>query len=274
MSSVAAAILLTALALLARETWAQEGNGSRAGVPGPLQPGIGAHDPRIRVDPDAVPWRAVGKIQVASVNFRTECTATLVAQSTVVTAAHCLFNRRTGRYFPPGSLHFLIGYDGSGYSGHAVGISMKVGDGYDPARPKETIGSDWALVLLDKKLGSADRVLPLLSDLPENGASVMLGGYQQDHPLILMADTRCVIGGRLVDVSGRLLLRHSCVGTRGVSGAPLLINSGDQWHVAAIEVAAEVDHTGGVAIGLKEAILAALVHQPPPSKRFELLKHN
>jgi protease YdgD len=161
--------VLTALALLARGTWAQEATGSRAGIPAPLQPGIAVHDPRIRVDPDAVPWRAVGKIQIVSVNFRTGCTGTLVGQSTVVTAAHCLFNRRTRRCFPPEALHFLIGDNGSGYAGHAIGISMKVGDGYDPVRPKETIGSDWALVLLNKKLGSPDRVLPVLDELPEDG---------------------------------------------------------------------------------------------------------
>jgi protease YdgD len=261
MNNFAAAIVLVALALLARGTSAQEAIGSRAGIPAPLQPGIGVHDPRIRVDPDAVPWRAVGKIQVASVNFRTGCTATLVGQSTVVTAAHCLFNRRTGHYFPPKSLHFLIGYNDSGYADHAIGVSMKVGDGYDPVRPKETMGSDWALVLLDKKLGSADRVLPILDDLPEDGATVMLGGYQQDHPLLLMADTRCRIGGRLVDASGRLLLRHSCAGTRGASGGPLLIDRGGRWHVAAIEVAAEVDLAAGIAIVLNEAIQGALVHQ-------------
>jgi protease YdgD len=261
MSSFAAAIVLTALALLAHGTCAQEVTGSRAGIPAPSQPGIGVYDPRIRVDPDAVPWRAVGKIQIASVNFRTGCTATLVGQSTVVTAAHCLFNRRTRQYSPPGSLHFLIGYNGRGYAGHAIGVSMKVGEGYDPVRPKQTIGSDWALVLLDKKLGSADRVLPILNELPENGASVMLGGYQQDHPLILMADIRCRIGGRLVDGSSRLLLRHSCAGTRGASGAPLLINRGGRWHVAAIDVAAEADLAGGVAIVLSEAIQAALVHK-------------
>ena len=89
----------------------------------------------------------------------------------------------------------------------------------------------------------------------------MLGGYQQDHPLILMADTRCRIGARLVDGSGRLFLRHSCAGTRGVSGAPLLINRGDRWHVAAIGVAAEVDLAGGVAIVLNETIQGALAHQ-------------
>ena len=68
--------------------------------------------------------------------------------------------------------------------------------------------------------------MPILSDLPEDGAKLMLGGYQQDHPLLLIADTQCHIDGRFVDVSGRLLLRHTCAGTGGVSGAPLLIDSG------------------------------------------------
>jgi protease YdgD len=89
----------------------------------------------------------------------------------------------------------------------------------------------------------------------------MLGGYQQDHPLLLMADTQCRIGGGFVDASGRLLLRHSCAGTRGVSGAPLLIHRDGRWHVTAIEVAAEVDLAGGAAVVLNEAIRAALVHQ-------------
>ena len=57
----------------------------------------------------------------------------------------------------------------------------------------------------------------------------MLGGYQQDHPLVLMADTQCRIVGRLVDAGGRLLLRHNCTGTRGVSGVPLLIEKGGKW---------------------------------------------
>jgi hypothetical protein len=54
----------------------------------------------VRIDLDAVPWRAVGKLQAASINLRASCTATLVGPSTVVTAAHCVFNRRTQRNFP------------------------------------------------------------------------------------------------------------------------------------------------------------------------------
>jgi protease YdgD len=253
MRGVSAVILLTALAFLTCGSWAQEKTGGDGYIPAPLLPGIGVQDPRIRVSPDTVPWRAVGKLQAASTVLRTSCTATLVGPSTVVTAAHCVFNRSTKRYFPPSGLHFLIGYNGDRYAGHAVGSRVKVAEGYDPRRPKETIGSDWALISLDKSLGSKDRVLSVAYDVPEDGAEVMLGGYQQDHPLLLMADTRCHIDGRFVDASGQLLLGHNCAGTRGVSGAPLLIETGGEWRVVAIDVAVEVDSVHGAAVLLSEA---------------------
>ena len=102
MRGFAAAILLTAFAFLTCESRAEENAGGGGYIAAQLPPGIGAHDPRIRVDPDAVPWRAVEKLQVASMNLRTWCAATLVGPSTVVTAAHCLFNRLTQRNFHPG----------------------------------------------------------------------------------------------------------------------------------------------------------------------------
>ena len=151
-----------------------------------------------------------------------------------LTAAHCVYTPRTGRNLPPGSLHFLIGYDGSRYAGHAIGIKLETGPGYDPIRPYQTRGSDWALISLDTKLGSADRVLPMISEPPEVGSTIMLGGYQQDHPLVLMADTECRIVGRATDAGGRLLLRHNCTGTRGDSGAPLLIEKGGKWYTGGL----------------------------------------
>lgn len=218
----------------------------------PLVPGLGAHDPRGRLDPDEIPWRAVGKLQVAALNLRQFCTATLVGPSTVLTAAHCAFNPRTQRYHRPESLHFLIGYNGSKYTGHAVGVKVETGTGFDPSRPLETRGSDWALIWLDTRLGSADRILLMIDELPENGSTVMLGGYQQDHPLVLMADTNCQIIGRVTDTNGRLLLRHNCTGTSGISGAPLLIEENGKWLAVGVDVAAAPGTGSGLAVVLDE----------------------
>jgi protease YdgD len=113
-----------------------------ARIPAQLLPGIGARDQRVRLDPDRIPWRAIGKVQATSLNLRQTCTGTLVGPSAVLTAAHCVFNRRTQQNFPPGSLHFLIGYDGSRYGGHAIGVKLETGPGYDPSQPYATVGGD------------------------------------------------------------------------------------------------------------------------------------
>jgi len=220
----------------------------------PVRPGIGALDPRGRLDPDKGPWRAVGKLQVTSINRRQTCTGTLVGPSTVQTAAHCVFNELTQRNFSPGSMHFLIGYNGSQYAGHAVGVKLEAGPGFhfDHTRPTATAGSDWALIWLDAKLGSADRMLPIIDHSPAIGSTIMLGGYQQDHPLVLMADTECQIVGRAIDPDGLPLLQHNCTGTRGVSGAPLLIEQNGKWLVTGVDVLGEYGAAEGYGVVLDE----------------------
>jgi protease YdgD len=80
----------------------------------------------------------------------------------------------------------------------------------------------------------------------------MLGSYQQDHPLVLMADTDCRIVGRVTDSAGRLLLRHNCTGLRGVNGAPLLIEKDRRWYATRVDVAAELGVASGFAVVLNE----------------------
>src|SRR2546423_10293558 len=62
-----------------------EGVNGGARIPPQVLPGIGARDPRVRLDPDRIPWRAVGKVQATSLNFRQTCTGTLVGPSPVLT---------------------------------------------------------------------------------------------------------------------------------------------------------------------------------------------
>lgn len=226
---------------------------AEAGAPASPLPGIGAHDPRVRIDPAAAPWRGVGKLQATSGNLHQSCTATLVGLRTVLTAAHCLFNPRTRRYFPPSALHFLLGYAGGDYEGEGTGTQIRVASGYDPRQPLKTLGRDWALVRVDAALGTPDRILRIRPTQPEPGARVMIGGYSQDHRQLLTADPTCRIIGAARDAAGDPVLRHDCAATRGASGAPVLVQDGAGWGIGGIDVAAEKGAAAGIVAIVVEA---------------------
>jgi len=170
----------------------------------------------------------------------------------VLTAAHCVFNIRTQAYFPPTAVHFLIGYAGGEYAGNARGTRFVIGAAFDPKHPKETAGSDWALLTLDQPLGTPDRVLALRASPPEIGMKAAVGGYSRDHPLVLTADAGCRVIGLVADPAGRPLLRHNCTGTEGTSGAPLLVQEDGVWQVGGVQVAAEFGVAAGFAVTLDE----------------------
>jgi protease YdgD len=247
MKSTAAFLLLIGLMTALPVT-----EGAATDLPPILLPGIGAHDPRQRIDPNTAPWRAIGKVEANSGNLHMSCTGSLVGPATVLTAAHCVFNPKTGRNYPPESLHFLIGYQSGNYAGHAVARAIVTGPGYDPLQSQRTRGSDWALLTLDKSLGTPDRILAIRSTPAETGAVVTTGGYSQDHPLLLTVDPECRIIGQAKDATGRLLLRDNCTGTHGASGAPILVHEGGVWRIAAMGVAAEMGVASGVAVLLDE----------------------
>jgi V8-like Glu-specific endopeptidase len=83
-----------------------------------------AADRRVMVDPNAPPWNAVAKVQT---NTGNHCTGALIAPSIVLTAAHCLYNRRTRALLQAGSLHVLFGYERAGYRWHRQVTRVAVG---------------------------------------------------------------------------------------------------------------------------------------------------
>ena len=198
-----------------------------------LLPGVGVLDRRLAVDVRLPPWNAIAKVQT---NTATRCSGALVGPDTVMTAAHCLYNRRTHTLLQPGSLHVLFGYEQGGYFRHAQVVRYVVGDGFDGAEPARHPASDWARLELAEAVPPTIEPLRLSKELPVPGTAVALPGYNQDRTHRLMADASCRVTG-ISMIRGERLPTHDCSATRGTSGGPLLARRADHWEAVGINIA-------------------------------------
>ena len=210
-------------------------------IPRDVLPGIGAEDPRRPVDAREMPFQALARVQHG---LGGRCTGALIAPNQVLTAAHCLIARRTENLVQPGSVHVLLGYDRGARSAQAQVVSFRTGAGYRPG-PGAPANSDWAILTLARDIAPREATLPLLEALPAPRTPLILAGYQQDRPEVLLADVAC----RLLGITSAGMLLHDCAGTRGVSGAPLLVaRPGGGWAVAGVASRAAVETATGLAV--------------------------
>lgn len=216
----------------------------------PSLPGIIGHDDRRMLDSKNWPWTAIGRINMQGTSF---CTGALVAADQVLTAAHCLLNKATGRLHRPDFLTFAAGYDRGQYK--AVGHVKSYKTPCTPILPlPDKLGAmdcDIALLQLTEPI-TDPKPLPMAKEALEEQASqngtLLLAGYQQDRPYMLSIDERC----RLLKWVGKGVFLHSCDGVKGASGAPVISRVGDQFMIIGVHLgfvrlsAASVNTTAGV----------------------------
>jgi protease YdgD len=213
-------------------------------IPPSVLPGIGAGDPRQGVDVAQAPWHGLVRVQT---ELGGRCTGALVAPDRVLTAAHCLVAPRSRHFVQPRSVHVLLGFDRGFYAAHGRVRAFATGR-YAPGSGPAT--EDWAMLELDRPIAGAERVLPLLRAAPPPRTAAMLGGYQQDRPEVVLADTACRIIGLERRQGGPAMLVHDCAGTRGASGAPLLARRPDGvgWGIAGVAAMTSRDIALGFAV--------------------------
>jgi len=230
----------------------------------PLLPGIKGADDRVLVSSTEMPWRAIGRL-----NKRTggHCTAALVGPRTVLTAAHCLWNKRMRRFLPVQSLHFVAGWSKGDYLAHAKAASIYVPAKYDGLTPRssKTLNHDWAVVTLTDDIGSTLGYFDVtamdargLSTYRKRKASFIQAGYSQDKKHILSVHRGCALDGM---VKGHMLIAHRCDAVPGDSGSPIFLAEKGRYTITAIHVATRKTTKGtfGLAvpgISFAEAILA------------------
>lgn len=200
----------------------------------------GPHSPQM--DISAYPWSAIGKL---SNSVGGSCTGVAIRKSEVLSAAHCIFNRRTGKFLHPSSLHVLFGYERGDYKVHARVARYTIGPGYDPAKKIESIASDWALLTLTEPLPADVKPLQLGDRVPAAGTPLRTAGYGRGRSHILTGDQDCQV---LSTPPGPDLIAHDCRVAKGTSGAPLLVTEGDAAIVVGIQVA--TGRRNGSVVGL------------------------
>ncbi len=233
------ATLLAVMALLGAEVAFAQSNGLR----------------RLTDREDLLGWEAVGRLDTGQGGF---CTATLIAQNQVLTAAHCVYQGNLLR--TASDLTFRAGLrDGIAIAERRV-AAIAVPKGYDPRRGMEmgNVANDVALLQLAQPITLADANPFVLHQGGLRGTRISVTSYGQGRADAPSRQRACTIVAE-----SRPILAFDCDVTFGSSGAPVFVMHGDRGRIVSVI-------SGGGTVGGKKASFGMVLPEVVLSLKSDL----
>lgn len=196
-------------------------------------------------------WDAVGRLNMGKRSF---CTGALIAPNLVLTAAHCLFDAKSGARINPDQIEFLAGWRNgraAAYRGvkHAVAHPEYVYGGGDKLT---RVSFDVALLELDQPIRMPS-IHPFETDpSPQKGDEVGVVSYAKDRSEAPSLQQVCHVLN-----TDKTMLVLSCDVDFGASGAPIFSIRDGVARVVSV-VSSKADY-GGAEVALGTSLQGPLI---------------
>ena len=160
--------------------------------------------------------KGVGQIKAGNKT----CVATLIANDTLLTAAHCLFNDKHKQYISPKNMAFILSPNASrGFTvkKYTVGVKTFPKGSFD----EQHLYGDWAIVTLNKPVGCDVGQFEFNWDKKVTSDRLAVIKYTKDTVENPVIERQCQYA--LPPSNKRMLRLKSCKLQHGDSGGPLMV---------------------------------------------------